>query len=809
MKSRKVIRARWYIPKVSRQTSVIYPLVSYTKGRKVIKARWYKECYDRYLISPLATCPPHNPVRKSCYQTQCTICKVYFSDISHKMGSYIYNNNCKEVSTCSACGATASRTDHRGYKAGSSCTSRPTCDCGSTYVGSAPGHSWVNNHHADANHPHQMIDKCSVCGQTRWGTGYASWSWSKGSWYSISSSQHKRVLTCSRCSTQSSETEAHGSWKYGSWYSISQTQHKRVLTCGTCGYETSEQSNHNFGAYVAIGNCTEKATCSTCGTSVTRVIHKNYSGGTCQTPARCECGQTNNGVYGGHNWIYNHHASDTHPHYMENQCQLCKVTQATTVQAPWNWNYGNWYSIDGTYHKRVLTCSKCSTQTSEQQAHGNWSYGSWYSLNSSEHKRTKTCGVCSYLSSETQPHSMSWGSWYEDSSANQCKSQGSCGCGYTAPKWKSHSYSSWSYGISSATNCKKYSDCSDCGGGRTYQYPAHSFGAEYVENRYRKIKCNNCGYVKVLGEDIGGCTHPNATWGAWYEGYVNTMVSYCIREKKCPACYQVLDSETKEHEPSSSGTYEPYNEKFHYEIGTCRCGKTTKKTVAHNFVNGVCVCGAIDVGGGGGGSTVKINSFTAKASPDGDYINCFVSATGAVRYTFNLFVWGGAEEDIISSSGLTTSTFYQFSSIPGKSYFVSVTASDAFGRTDVATEQVDTPWAMPRAFKWTNPPTKGKNFNDSITASDWSDLQTIINAWRNRDMLYVYGYTTEYVNENSFIMAKKDKTFTYHYFNQIINALSEISHLSYPLPKRKTANPKTWLAQDFLEIEKAVNSLRS
>lgn len=630
------------------------------KSRKVIKARWCHDCCNPFMklssgistleeVSTIAVCPPHDTVRKSCYTTQCTICKATFSDVEHKMGSYVYQGNCQERSTCSACGAYSTRTSHQGFD-GANCYSPATCDCGQQTSGSALGHSWVYGHHADSTHPHPMIDQCSRCGATQTGTGYASWSWSYGSWYSISSSEHKRVLTCSRCNYQSSETASHGSWSYGSWYSISD----------------------------------------------------------------------------------------------------------------------------------------------------------------SEHKRTKTCGTCSYLSSETASHSIDWGNWYEDSSSGQCKSQGKCSCGYTGAKWKSHSYSSWSFSVSSATNCKKYADCSSCGGGRTYEYPSHSFGGEYSENGYRKIKCGNCGYVKVLGEDVGACTHPNATWGAWFEGYVTNMVSYCIREKKCPNCKQVLETESIDHSPSDSGIYEPYNETYHYQIGTCRCGKSMKKAVAHTFVNNVCVCGAIySPGGGGGGTTVTINSFTVTASSSGDAIHCTVNATGAVRYVFNLGVPGGADEDIIASSGLTQSTYYQFQTIPGTYYIVSVTASDAYGRTDTAGETLQTPWAMPKVFSWTNPPAKGKEFKACVTASDWSNLQNIVNAWRARDMLYVYGYTTEYANENSFIMAKTDKAFTYQYFNQIINALSEISHLSYSLPKRKTANPQTWVAQDFLELEKAVNSLRN
>lgn len=609
--------------------------------------------------------------------------------------------------------------------------------------------------------------------------------------------RNRSIIRASWTPTQTLATCTHPSVSRKSCYTV---------MCVTCKASWTD-IQHKMGGYSYQGNCKEVSTCSACGSTASRTSHQGYSGANCYSPARCDCGAKTSGSALGHDWVYNHHAESSHPHYMVDECRRCHATRTTSTQASWYWTYGSWYSINGSEHKRVKTCSRCPHQSSETGSHGGWSYGNWYSVSDSQHKRTKTCGTCGYQSSEIGGHSLSWGRWYEDSSAGQCKAQGNCMCGYVGVKWKSHSYSNWYYSTSSATNCKKYADCSDCSGGRTYQYPSHSFGDEYSENGYKKIKCIHCGYVKVLGEDVGDCTHPNAKWGDWFELYITSSVSQCAREYKCQKCKKVLDSQVQDHSPSNSGVYEPYNETYHYEVGTCRCGKTTKKTVAHTFIDNKCVCGAI-YNPNGGGVAVKINSFTANPSSNGDYIHCYVSATGAVRYTFNLFVYAGIGEDIISSSGLTQSTYHQFQTIPDRTYMVSVTASDSYGRTDYKEIEVRTPNVMPKAFKWTNSPTAGKEFRESITARDWTNLQNTINAWRSRDMLHVYGYTMEYANENSFIIAKQDKAFTYHYFNQIINALSEISHLSYTLPKRKTTDPKKWLAKDFLELEKAVNSLR-
>ena len=302
-----------------------------------------------------------------------------------------------------------------------------------------------------------------------------------------------------------------------------------------------------------------------------------------------------------------------------------------------------------------------------------------------------------------------------------------------------------------------------------------------------------------------GCTHPNTYWTSWT--VIPDLVTHCKRDLICRTCGQVIQTEKKEHTFQGTGKYSFYDASYHREVGACsRCGYGLYRLESHSFTNGVCSkCGAVQGGDGGGSLPPSITSFEAIPSSNGMSIDCSVVATGAKNYIYNLYD-DTSNHNLISTSNMTTSTGWTFSTIPNTTYLVAVEAYNPQGVKTSSSTTVKTPAQKPAQFIWKETPQTNKDFNVCITSSEWERLQVTINAWRVYYNQTPYAFIQIPSADNSFTVARTGEDFTYIYYNQIISGISTIPQFKGTLPSKKTQNPKIWLASDFIMFQTAVNS---
>lgn len=177
-------------------------------------------------------------------------------------------------------------------------------------------------------------------------------------------------------------------------------------------------------------------------------------------------------------------------------------------------------------------------------------------------------------------------------------------------------------------------------------------------------------------------------------------------------------------------------------------------------------------------SSVTTTSFYYGISSYGeDYFNIIVT----VRST---------GEEVYSKSKTTIRTGTVSSLKPNTEYKISVSAlnngGSAFDYAFVTTNKQPT-------FSWTISPISGNNF--TITASDWKELQTVVNEIRKIKGLSAYSFT----------VPLKGDIFYASYFNEVRSALNSISGIS-DLPKAVSSGD-TCKASDFKAFETAIKNL--
>ena len=115
---------------------------------------------------------------------------------------------------------------------------------------------------------HRRLYSCSDCGSGSYQYGTHS---TTSSYTSYSDTQHKVSSYCSTCATTITTSYANHSLSYGNWSSYSADQHRRTKSCATCGYNSYEYGNHTDSN--ADGYCD---TCShTMSVTVTWDAHTN------------------------------------------------------------------------------------------------------------------------------------------------------------------------------------------------------------------------------------------------------------------------------------------------------------------------------------------------------------------------------------------------------------------------------------------------------------------------------------------------------------------------------------------------------
>ena len=165
-------------------------------------------------------------------------------------------------------------------------------DCGEGSY-SYGNHSTTKSYAQANSTQHSVSNYCSVCSTTV-SSSYESHSFTYGSWSNYSTTQHRRLATCSSCGYSTYEYASH-SLSYGTWSNYSSTQHRRTASCTTCSYSTYEYADHplTYGAWSSASDTQHKrsVSCSNCSySSYAYGDHADSDGnGSCDT---CSYGMT-------------------------------------------------------------------------------------------------------------------------------------------------------------------------------------------------------------------------------------------------------------------------------------------------------------------------------------------------------------------------------------------------------------------------------------------------------------------------------------------------------------------------------------
>lgn len=279
----------------------------------------------------------------------CTYCGYYNSaydnSVCYHTSTYTTWSGCTWYRYCNSCGTLVSSGVSHGstYTTWNGCTWYEYCsDCNQLMdYGTSHSYSYGSWQYYSSTQ-HRRLGTCTKCGATTYSYGKHS---TTNKYTSYSSTQHQYGKYCATCGSYvGNTTKSSHTFTYGSWTSYNGTQHRRTKTCSVCGYSEYEYASHSltYGSWINYSSSQHRRTvsCSTCGYST---------------------------------YEYANHSITT----------------------------GAWTSISSTQHQRTLTCS-CGYSTTEKASH-NLQYGSWQSISETQHQRTVSCS-CGYSALETGSH---------------------------------------------------------------------------------------------------------------------------------------------------------------------------------------------------------------------------------------------------------------------------------------------------------------------------------------------------------------------------------------------------------------------
>ena len=198
----------------------------------------------------------------------CTNCSAH-EGLYGSRNAHTFNSS----GICTLCGyeeTVASCTHGRYTYEWSGCTYYQYCYYCGEYMGSGVEHGTYTygawNYYSSSQH--RRLYSCSDCGSGSYQYGYHATS---NSYAYYSSTQHSVSSYCSTCATTISTTYANHSYNYGNWSSYSDTQHQRVGVCTDCGSSKTQQASHSFsyGSWSSYSSTQHRRTvsCATCGYS--------------------------------------------------------------------------------------------------------------------------------------------------------------------------------------------------------------------------------------------------------------------------------------------------------------------------------------------------------------------------------------------------------------------------------------------------------------------------------------------------------------------------------------------------------------
>ena len=267
-------------------------------------------------------------------------------------------------------------------------------------------------------------------------TVYEHHNWSMGTWTSVDGIYHQRTNTCSDCGYTETEKSIHRT-SSTDWTSISSTQHKRTVSCSVCGYSRTDKQDHSFtySNYTSVDGTkhTVKRTCSVCG--YTDTIEQNHS----------------------------------------------------LVYGDWEYFTTEYEGYDDDYHRRTVSCTKCSYSDYEYEAHNMVrDFEGWRPSDSSWHYYTDHCSVCNFGVGHYSKHYYPTNqNVYTDISETQHHVMQTCrNCAYVNEYDEDHSFTTNCEPISETQH--KFTESCICG------HANISYGEHHDDDS--DCYCDDCGY---------------------------------------------------------------------------------------------------------------------------------------------------------------------------------------------------------------------------------------------------------------------------------------------------------------------------
>ena len=266
---------------------------------------------------------------------------------------------------------------------------------------------------------------------------YEHHNWSMGTWTKYDGTYHQRTNTCSDCGYTETEKSIHIT-SSTDWTSISSTQHKRTVSCSVCGYSRTDKQDHSFtySNYISVDGTkhTVKRTCSVCG--YTDTIEQNHS----------------------------------------------------LVYGDWEYFTTEYEGYDDDYHRRTVSCTKCSYSDYEYEAHNMVrDFEGWRPSDSSWHYYTDHCSVCNFGVGHYSKHYYPTNqNVYTDISETQHHVMQTCrNCAYVNEYDEDHSFTTNCEPISETQH--KFTESCICG------HANISYGDHHDDDS--DCYCDDCGYL--------------------------------------------------------------------------------------------------------------------------------------------------------------------------------------------------------------------------------------------------------------------------------------------------------------------------
>lgn len=217
------------------------------------------------------------------------------------------------------------------------------------------------------------------------------------------------------------------------------------------------------------------------------------------------------------------------------------------------WTYGNWTSVDGTYHQRTNICNDCGYTETEKSIHRT-SSTDWTSISSTQHQRTTTCSVCNYSYTSKANHSWTYGDYTSVDGTKHTVKRTCSVCGYTDTIQQNHSlvYGDW----------LEYTQAD--------QNAIDNNAPDSIKYHVRTKNCSSCGYTGYEYQEHNHVRDFEGYRPAETGGFAGTSHYYTVH---CTICTHGIIYYIKHKYNANDNVYTDISDTRHHVKQTCTdCG---------------------------------------------------------------------------------------------------------------------------------------------------------------------------------------------------------------------------------------------